>query len=247
MTVEHAAELISRSRRTVALTGAGISAESGIPTFRGEGGLWTKYDPVKVASIETFLANPTAYWEVAKERGSVALAAKPNPGHQALAAMEQAGRLEAVVTQNTDGLHQAAGSRRVIELHGSGRTVECLDCGRREPRADVQARLDREMPPRCGNCGRTRLKPTVVFFGESMPVEAVQEAFRLANESDVILVVGSSLVVYPAAEIPLEAVRGGAAMIVVNAEPTPFDRLATVVIHGRAGKILPEIAALTGA
>lgn len=247
MTVEHAAELISRSRRTVALTGAGISAESGIPTFRGEGGLWTKYDPVKVASIETFLANPTAYWEVAKERGSVALAAKPNPGHQALAAMEQAGRLEAVVTQNTDGLHQAAGSRRVIELHGSGRTVECLDCGRREPRADVQARLDREMPPRCGNCGRTRLKPTVVFFGESMPVEAVQEAFRLANESDVILVVGSSLVVYPAAEIPLEAVRGGAAMIVVNAEPTPFDRLAAVVIHGRAGKILPEIAALTGA
>ena len=247
MTVEHAAELISRSRRTVALTGAGISAESGIPTFRGEGGLWTKYDPVKVASIETFLANPTAYWEVAKERGSVALAAKPNPGHQALAAMEQAGRLEAVVTQNTDGLHQAAGSRRVIELHGSGRTVVCLDCGRREPRADVQARLDREMPPRCGNCGRTRLKPTVVFFGESMPVEAVQEAFRLANESDVILVVGSSLVVYPAAEIPLEAVRGGAAMIVVNAEPTPFDRLAAVVIHGRAGKILPEIAALTGA
>jgi len=246
VTVEHAAELISRSRRTVALTGAGISAESGIPTFRGEGGLWTKYDPVKVASIETFLANPTAYWEVAKERGSVALAAKPNPGHQALAAMEQAGRLEAVVTQNTDGLHQAAGSRRVIELHGSGRTVECLDCGRREPRADVQARLDREMPPRCGNCGRTRLKPTVVFFGESMPVEAVQEAFRLANESDVILVVGSSLVVYPAAEIPLEAVRGGAAMIVVNAEPTPFDRLAAVVIHGRAGKILPEIAALTG-
>jgi len=202
---------------------------------------------VKVASIETFLANPTAYWEVAKERGSVALAAKPNPGHHALAAMEQAGRLEAVVTQNTDGLHQAAGSRRVIELHGSGRTVECLDCGRREPRADVQARLDREMPPRCGNCGRTRLKPTVVFFGESMPVEAVQEAFRLANESDVILVVGSSLVVYPAAEIPLEAVRGGAAMIVVNAEPTPFDRLAAVVIHGRAGKILPEIAALTGA
>jgi len=247
VTVEHAAELISRSRRTVALTGAGISAESGIPTFRGEGGLWTKYDPVKVASIETFLASPTAYWEVAKERGSVALAAKPNPGHQALAAMEQAGRLEAVVTQNTDGLHQAAGSRRVIELHGSGRTVECLDCGRREPRADVQARLDREMPPRCGNCGRTRLKPTVVFFGESMPVEAVQEAFRLANESDVILVVGSSLVVYPAAEIPLEAVRGGAAMIVVNAEPTPFDRLAAVVIHGRAGKILPEIAALTGA
>ena len=248
MTVlEAAAELLRNSRQTVALTGAGISAESGIPTFRGEGGLWTKYDPVKVSSIETFLSNPTAYWEVARERGSVALAAKPNRGHLALAAMEEAGRLVAVLTQNTDGLHQVAGSRRVIELHGSGRTVECLDCGWREPRADVQARLDREMPPVCTNCGHTRLKPTVVFFGESMPVAAVQESFVLAKESDVILVVGSSLVVYPAAEIPLEAIRSGAAMIVVNAEPTPFDKLAAVVIHGRAGEVLPEIAALTGA
>jgi NAD-dependent deacetylase len=243
VTVDRAADLLRLSRRTVALTGAGISAESGIPTFRGEGGLWTKYDPVKVSSIDTFLADPTGYWEVARERGSVALAAKPNPGHQALAEMEQAGRLDAVVTQNTDGLHQAAGSRRVIELHGSGRTVECLDCGHREPRAQVQSRLDREMPPRCGNCGRARIKPTVVFFGESMPAAAVQEAFALANDSDVILVVGSSLVVYPAAEIPLEAVRSGAAMIVVNAEPTPFDRLAAVVIHGRAGEILPQIDA----
>jgi NAD-dependent deacetylase len=247
LTVERAADLLRRSRSTVALTGAGISAESGIPTFRGEGGLWTKYDPVKVASIETFLANPTTYWEVARARGAVALAARPNPGHMALAALEQAGRLEAVLTQNTDGLHQDAGSLRVIELHGSGRTVECLDCGRREPRADVQARLDREMPPRCGNCGRTRLKPTVVLFGESMPVAAVQESFELAKGCDVILVVGSSLVVYPAAEIPLEAIRAGAAMIVVNAEPTPYDKLAAVVIHGRAGEILPEIARLTGA
>ena len=247
MTVEAAADLLRRSRLSIALTGAGISAESGIPTFRGEGGLWTKYDPVKVSSIETFLANPRNYWEVAKERGAVALAAKPNPGHEALAEMERAGRIEAVVTQNTDGLHQAAGSRRVIELHGSGRTVECLDCGRREPRADVQARLDREMPPRCTNCGRTRLKPTVVFFGEAMPVGAVQESFELARACDAILVVGSSLVVYPAAEIPIEAVRGGAGMILVNAEPTPFDRLASVVIHGRAGEILPEMARLIDA
>lgn len=245
MTADRAAELLRRSRRTVALTGAGISAESGIPTFRGEGGLWTKYDPVKVSSIETFLLNPTAYWEVAKERGALALAAKPNAGHRALAEMERAGRIEAVMTQNTDGLHQDAGSRRVIELHGSGRTVECLDCARREPRADVQARLDREMPPRCASCGGSRLKPTVVFFGESMPPAAVNESFALAKEADAILVVGSSLVVYPAAEIPLEAVRAGAAMIVVNAEPTPFDKLASVVIHGRAGEILPQIARLT--
>jgi NAD-dependent protein deacetylase/lipoamidase len=247
VTVEKAAGLLGSSQRAVALTGAGISAESGIPTFRGEGGLWTKYDPVKVASIDTFLANPTAYWEVAKERGSVALAAKPNPGHLALAAMERAGRVVAVLTQNTDGLHRDAGSERVIELHGSGRTVECLTCGRREPRADVQARLGREMPPRCTNCGGTVLKPTVVFFGEAMPAAAVQEAFELAAAADVMLVVGSSLVVYPAAEIPLEAIRHGAAMIVVNAEPTPFDKLAAVVIHGRAGEVLPQIADLISA
>jgi NAD-dependent deacetylase len=230
----------------VALTGAGVSAESGIPTFRGAGGLWTKFDPVKVSSIDTFLADPSVYWQAAKERGNIALAAKPNPAHEALAAMEAAGRLVAVVTQNTDGLHQAAGTRHVIELHGSGRTVECLECGRREPRSEVQARLDVEMPPRCRHCGGGPLKPTVVLFGEAMPQAAVQEAYGLAEQADVMLVVGSSLVVYPAADIPLVAIRAGAPMVVINAEPTPFDRLAEVVIHGRAGEVLPEIAALIG-
>ena len=246
MTTRLAAQILRGARRGVALTGAGVSAESGIPTFRGEGGLWTKYDPVKVASIDTFLADPAAYWRVARDRGSVALAARPNPGHIALVAMEAAGHLAAVVTQNTDGLHQASGSKRVIELHGSGRTVECLECGRREPRADVQARLDIEMPPKCRSCGGTMLKPTVVLFGEAMPVAAVTEAFELARQADVVLVVGTSLVVHPAAEIPLEAVHAGARMIVVNAEPTPFDSFAEVVIHGRSGEVLPEIARLTG-
>src|SRR5438874_6018483 len=171
--VERAAALLAEASSALALTGAGVSAESGIPTFRGEGGLWTKYDPVKVSSIDSFLADPASYWRVSKERGNVALAAKPNPGHQALAAMEAAGRLVAVITQNTDGLHQASGSRRVIELHGSGRTVECLECGAREMRGEVQARLDVEMPPRCRSCGGARLKPTVVLFGEPMPVDAV--------------------------------------------------------------------------
>jgi NAD-dependent deacetylase len=242
--VERAAELIGAARSAVALTGAGVSAESGIPTFRGEGGLWTKYDPVKVSSIDTFLANPTGYWEVARERGNVALAAHPNPGHEALAALESQGRLAAVITQNTDGLHQAAGSKRVVELHGSGRTVECLVCGAREPRSEVQARLDAEMPPRCRSCSGTLLKPTVVFFGEAMPPAAVAEAYDLAGSSDVMLVVGSSLVVYPAADVPLAAVRSGARLIVINAEPTPFDRLAEVVIHGRSGELLPQIAQL---
>jgi NAD-dependent deacetylase len=193
------------------------------------------------------MADPSAYWQVSKDRGQVALAAHPNPGHRALAALEAAGHLVGVVTQNTDGLHQESGSRRVIELHGSSRTVQCLDCGNREPRGEVQARLDVEMPPRCKVCGGGFLKPAVVLFGEAMPVAAVREAFGLARRADVILVVGSSLVVYPAAEIPLVAVRSGAPMIVVNAEPTPFDELAEVVIHGKSGEVLPEIVALISA
>jgi NAD-dependent deacetylase len=244
--VSDAAALLSTAQRGLAFTGAGISAESGIPTFRGEGGLWTKYDPVKVASLDYFMADPSAYWKVAKERGSVALAARPNSGHHALAALEAAGHLVAVATQNTDGLHQDSGSRRVIELHGSGRTVECLDCGNREPRSEVQARLEVEMPPRCRICGGKLLKPTVVLFGEQMPQAAVQEAFALARDADVMLVVGSSLVVYPAAEIPVVAVRSGASLIVINAEPTPLDEIAAVVIRGKSGEVLPEIIRLLG-
>jgi NAD-dependent deacetylase len=244
--VTQAAELLSTARRGLALTGAGISAESGIPTFRGEGGLWTTYDPVKVASIEYFMADPSAYWKVAKERSRVALVARPNPGHHALAALEAAGHIGAVATQNTDGLHQDSGSRHVIELHGSGRTVQCLDCGTREPRSDVQARLETEMPPHCKVCGGFFLKPTVVLFGEPMPQPAVQEAFALAREADVMLVVGSSLVVYPAADIPVVAARSGARVIVINAEPTPLDGIAELVIRGKSGEVLPEIVGLIG-
>ncbi|HXD80627.1 MAG TPA: NAD-dependent deacylase [Candidatus Acidoferrum sp.] len=247
MTVQRAAELIGAARHGLVMTGAGVSAESGIPTFRGEGGLWTRYDPVKVASIEYFMADPSAYWTVSKDRGRVALAARPNPGHHALAALEASGHLVAVVTQNTDGLHQDSGSRTVIEVHGSSRTVECLGCGNREPRSEVQARLDVEMPPRCKVCGGTFLKPTVVLFGEPLPQEAIQQALALARQADVMLVVGSSLVVRPAADIPLVAVRSGAQLIVINAEPTPFDALATVVIRGKSGEVLPQIVELIGA
>jgi NAD-dependent deacetylase len=246
VSLERAARLLSTARHGLALTGAGVSAESGIPTFRGAAGLWRQYDPVKVASIGYFMADPGAYWKVSRERGRVALGARPNPGHLALAALEAAGHLTAVVTQNTDGLHRDAGSRRVIELHGSGRTVECLDCGKREPRSEVQARLEVEMPPRCPECGGGFLKPTVVLFGEPMPQAAVQEAFDLAQAADVMLVAGSSLAVYPAAQIPLVALRAGARMILVNAEPTPFDGLADTVIHGLSGEVLPEIVRLTG-
>ncbi len=241
MTVERAAELLSAARRGVAFTGAGASAESGIPTFRGAGGLWTKYDPVKVSSIDSFMQDPTAYWMVSKERGGIALAARPNPGHLALVALEAAGVLVAIVTQNTDGLHQASGSRRVVEVHGSSRTVQCLDCGTRESRAVVQARLAVQMPPLCKSCGGMFLKPTVVLFGEPMPLPAMHEALALAQSADVMLIVGSSLVVHPAADIPLAAVRAGASLIIINTEPTPFDSLAEVVINGRAGEVLPAI------
>ena len=247
MTIARAAELIGGARRGLALTGAGVSEESGIPTFRGEGGLWTQYDPVKVASIEYFMADPSAYWRVSRERGRVALAARPNSGHHALAALEASGHLAALVTQNTDGLHQDSGSRRVIEIHGSSRTVQCLGCGHTEARADVQARLEVEMPPRCTVCGGTFLKPTVVLFGEPMQREAIQQAFALAREADVMIVVGSSLVVYPAADVPLVAMRSGAQLIVINAEPTPLDELAAVVVRGKSGEVLPEIVELIGA
>src|SRR2546423_12333176 len=140
-----------------------------------------------------------------------------------------------------------AGRKRVIELHGSGPNVECMVCGRREPRFEVQARLDVEMPPRCQSCGSTFLKPTVVLFGEAMPATALHEAFELAGQADVILVGGSSLVVYPAADVPLAALRAGARMVGVNAEATPFDRFARVGIHGRSGGGLPHLASLIAA
>jgi NAD-dependent deacetylase len=242
--LERAAELIAGARHGVAFTGAGISAESGIPTFRGEGGLWRRYDPFKVSSIASFLADPSSYWSVARERGRESLAAQPNAAHRALAALEAAGHLSAVVTQNTDGLHADAGSGRVLELHGSGRRVRCLDCGAEEGRAEVQRRLDEELPPRCRGCGGTHIKPTVVFFGEAMPVAATTAAFELARTCDLMLVVGSSLAVYPAADVPVQAVDAGAALVIVNAEPTPLDERAEVVIRGRAGEVLPRLLEL---
>ena len=241
-----AGELIAAARQGVGFTGAGISAESGIQTYRGQGGLWNTVDP-KFASIDYFLSDPAGYWTNAKERGGRLLAARPNLAHEALAELERLGHLAGVVTQNVDGLHELAGTRRLVELHGNGRTVVCLECGASEPRAGVQARLDREMPPRCRACGGGRLKPAVVFFGEQMPVRAVREAFDLAAACDLMLVVGSSLVVYPAAEVPLAAVEAGAPLIIVNAEPTPYDELAAVVIAGKAGEVLPELKRIAAA
>ena len=239
-----AAALVAGASRGIAFTGAGVSAESGIPTFRGEGGLWRQYDPYRVASLDSFLQDPTRYWEVSRQRWPAFAAALPNPAHTALAAMEREGHLAGVVTQNTDGLHVEAGTGRLIELHGSGRVVRCLDCGAEEPRAGVQGRLDRELPPRCRRCRGIHIKPAVVLFGEAMPVGAVAEAYELARACDLMLVVGSSLQVYPAANVPLTAVEEGAPLLIVNADPTPFDRLAEVTLRGRAAQILPELLRL---
>ncbi len=237
--VAQAAALLRRSHSGIAFTGAGVSVESGIPHFRGEGGLWTKFDPYKVAHIETFRKDPSQYWTYSLNHRRPN--AEPNPAHRALAELESLGHLRAVITQNTDGLHQRAGSRQVIELHGSSREVICLDCHARFPR-DQADRLNREhCPPNCPSCGGRFLKPTVVLFGEALPIDALRAAQALAMVSDVVLIVGSSLQVYPAAGIPRLARQHGAELCIVNAEPTPFDQVAAVVIHGKAGEVLPEL------
>jgi len=237
--VSELAALLDRARSAIAFTGAGISVESGIPHFRGEGGLWTKFDPYKVAHIDTFRRDPAQYWTYSLNHRRAD--AHPNPAHRALVELERRGQLVAVVTQNTDGLHQKAGSSRVIELHGSSHGVVCLDCERRFPRDEID-RLNREhCPPSCPRCGGQFLKPTVVLFGEALPVEALREAQHLAMAADVVLIVGSSLQVYPAAGIPRLALEHGAELAIVNAEPTPFDERSAVVIHGKAGEILPRI------
>lgn len=237
-----AAALLGQARCAIAFTGAGISVESGIPHFRGEGGLWTKFDPYKVAHIDTFRKDPAQYWTYSLNHRRTD--AQPNPAHRALVELERLGQLRAVVTQNTDGLHQKAGTSRVIELHGSSHAVVCLDCDSRFPRDQVD-RMNREhCPPSCPSCGGRFLKPTVVLFGEALPMPALRDAQALAMAADVVLIVGSSLQVYPAAGIPRLAREHGAKLCIVNTEPTPFDDLAAAVIHGKAGEVLPRMVRL---
>ena len=237
--LDQVAALLRSSRSAIAFTGAGISVESGIPHFRGEGGLWTTFDPYKVAHIDTFRRDPAQYWSYSLEHRRAD--AEPNPAHRALVELELRGHLCAVVTQNTDGLHQKAGSSEVVELHGSSHGVVCLDCDARFPRAQIDALNREHCPPSCPSCGGRFLKPTVVLFGEALPEAALRQAQRLAMAADVVLIVGSSLQVYPAAGIPRLARQHGAQLCIINAEPTPFDDVAAVVVQGKAGEILPEI------
>jgi NAD-dependent deacetylase len=225
------AELIRTHQPCIALTGAGVSTESGIPDFRSAGGIWAQFDPYEVASIEGFRRNPERVWEFYGMRLGVLGEAKPNPAHLALAQLEADGLVRAVITQNVDGLHRAAGSQDIIEVHGTIATASCPRCGRSE---DPQHFLPL---PRCADCGVV-LKPDVVMFGELLPVDAIERATTLAREAALLLVVGSSLQVYPVAGLPDETLAAGGKLAIVNREPTPYDGRATFVAHGSAGEIL---------
>jgi NAD-dependent deacetylase len=233
------AELIEANQPCVALTGAGISTESGVPDFRSASGVWAEYDPYEVASIDGFRLDPARAWEFYGRRLGVLADIQPNAGHLALAALEQAGLLEAVITQNVDGLHQRAGSRDVVEVHGSIASASCISCGHAERREDVVALLPL---PTCVDCGSV-LKPDVVMFGELLPAAAVERATALAREAAAMLVIGSSLEVWPVAGLPGETLGHGGRLAIVNREPTPYDAQADVVVHAGAGEVLAAAAA----
>lgn len=236
------AERVRTADSVVAFTGAGISAASGIPTFRGEDGVWgSEFDPADF-HVDRFHADPSAFWErrvdlyAAMTPDDVA----PNAAHDALSTLESRGLLDAVVTQNTDGLHRDAGTDDLIELHGTNRLVECVDCGSRADAAPVRERVrGGDLPPTCGDCGGL-VKPAVVLFGEQLPTAVFDRAREMARESDLFLAVGSSLTVEPAASLPRDAARHGS-LAIVNLEPTPQDARADVVLHGDATDVLPAV------
>jgi NAD-dependent deacetylase len=226
------AELIQANQPCVVLTGAGVSTESGIPDFRSAGGIWAQFDPYEVASIDAFRRDPERVWKFYDLRLGALADAEPNRGHAAIAALEARGLVDAVITQNVDGLHAVAGSREVIEVHGSiGRAV-CLTCGRRED--DVRSLLPL---PHCADCGAI-LKPGVVMFGELLPVEAIARATALAQAAGLLLVVGTSLEVWPVAGLPGETLAHGGKLAIVNREATPYDERAELVVHAAAGETL---------
>jgi NAD-dependent deacetylase len=229
---------IVASRKTIALTGAGISVESGIPDFRSAGGLWSKYDPEEYAHISAFRSNPAKVWQMIKDMMDLVLGAEPNPAHIALGELEEMGLLQVVITQNVDGLHQRGGSKEVIEFHGSNQWLVCLGCGYRQEAACLSLE---DIPPRCPQCSSI-LKPDVVFFGEPIPWEAQNRSFEEAKTCDLVLVIGTSALVYPAAGIPPLAKQSGAKVVEINMEPTPLTGFVSdYLIQGSAGIILPQI------
>ncbi len=240
------AALVAERGPAVVLTGAGMSTESGIPDFRSAQGIWADVDPFEVASIEAFRRDPLRVWRWYGPRIGGLLAAQPNAGHEALVALERSGHVRAVVTQNIDLLHARAGSETVVELHGSIETFRCLACGRTETLDAVLAQLESREAPACPDCAAV-LKPGVVMFGELLPVDAFAEAERLVRETGLLVVVGTSLQVFPVAGLPSETLRAGGAVAIVDGEPTPHDQRATLVVRGRAGEVLAAVAEQLGA
>ena len=236
------AALIGANQPCVVLTGAGVSTESGIPDFRSPTGIWAEFDPLEYASLHAFRADPEKVWSFYKPRIAMLTAAEPNAAHRALARLEEAGLVDAVVTQNIDLLHERAGSRNVVEVHGSIRSATCPRCGASYPRDAVVAKLEGADAPACDGCGAV-LKPDVVFFGELLPADAVEQAFELARRARLLLVVGSSLEVHPVAGLPLETLAAGGTLAIVNRGPTPLDSRASVVVDAGAGETLRSLAA----
>jgi NAD-dependent deacetylase len=233
--------LIREEQPCVVLTGAGVSTESGIPDFRSPSGMWADFDPLEYATAGAFRRDSAKVWRFYAPRFSMLADAVPNRAHAALAELEELGLVRTVVTQNIDLLHERAGSRDVIEVHGSIRTSSCLDCRTRYPLAEVVALIEEgDGAPRCSRCG-TVLKPDVVFFDELLPAEAIDRAFALARQARLLLVVGSSLEVHPVAGLPLETLEGGGTFAIVNESPTALDGRAAAVVRGRAGDVLADV------
>lgn len=231
--IDTAADIVVKSELTIALTGAGISVESGIPDFRSAGGLWSKYDPAEYANISAFRSNPEKVWEMLREMDKIVCGAEPNDAHIGMGELEKMGYLHYIITQNVDNLHQAGGSRNVIEYHGNSSSLSCLWCGKTYSAEEKHG----QYPPRC-DCTMI-LKPDVVFFGEAIPPEAMNRSFQLASSARALLVVGTSAVVSPANMIPSIAKRNGARVIEINKERTHLtDSLTDVFLQGSAGEII---------
>lgn len=234
--LQEAARRLAASKNILVLTGAGISADSGIPTFRGKDGLWNNRRGEELASIDLLLEDPKLAWQWYDAMRVLISKNKPNPGHLALAALEKMRPDLALATQNIDGYHSDAGSRRVFELHGNFWRLRCMACGKMDENRQAPIK---ELPPKCA-CGGL-LRPDIVLYGEQLPVEALEGAFARARESDFCLVVGTSCVVYPAALLPQAAKRNGAFLLEVNPENTQLSEYADMTINGTAAAVLPKL------
>lgn len=240
--IEQAADLVYDSRRLVVFTGAGVSTESGIPDFRSPGGIWSKYDPEDF-TINRIISNREVRRKIWQMGDSVFKDAQPNPAHYAIAEMEKIGKLDCLITQNVDNLHQMAGNsgEKIYELHGNMREAVCLSCRKRFSMEEIRQRVrSGDEVPECNLCHGI-LKPAGVFFGEPLPQRELEEATEHSMRADTFMVVGSTLVVYPAALMPQYALQSGARLIIINLSETPLDYRAAILLRGKAGEILPQI------